>query len=387
MIVPFSHRKLNDFLNNEPKNISLFKVNMPTVDRLHDILHSGFIGQGKYVNEFETKFAEKFSINKNNILSVNSCTSAIQLALDLCDLKKGDKIATTPYTCLATNSDILRRDLDLIWYDIDKKTGLANYEEIKKILTPEVKIVIITHLSGTITRDFDLIIEECHKRDIVVIEDAAQSLGSKYNGNYIHPLSDYVCFSFQAIKHLTTIDGGMLYSNDSDKICRGKKLRWFGFDRELSSDFRCKQNINELGRKIHMTDLNAYIGIESLKIIDSIINKHKNNAKIYESLLKDIKEIEICHGAKSDSSFWVYPILVKNNRNELKDFLEEKHIHTSLIQNRLDDKTCFKKYHKNLLNLEYFINKILHIPCGWWISETDIEFIVDNIRLFFDNKK
>ncbi len=356
-----------------PKNISV-----------DEILHSGFIGQGQYVDDFEIKFANHFNLEIDKVVSVNSCTSAIQLALELENISQGDDIVTTPYTCLATNTDIIRRGANIVWYDVDKITGLSRLENIEKVITRNTKVIIITHISGAITEDLEKILAFCHQKGIKVIEDAAQSLGAKLNNEYININSDYIAFSFQAIKHLTTIDGGILYCGDYEKANEGKLLRWFGFDRVISSDFRCAQDVKRLGMKIHMTDINAFIGIESLKTVDDIINAHIKNAKLYEQLLPIVDGITISHKIKSGSSFWVYPILVEKNRDGLKKYLEENGVYSSLVQNRLDGMTCFKSAFKLLPNLSYFMRRILHIPCGWWVSEEEVSYIVGIVREYID---
>jgi len=184
--------------------IPLFKVNMPENITIDDLLHSGFIGQGKYVDNFEKKFAETFKLNCKKVVSLNSCTSAIQMALKLIGIDYGDEVVTTPYTMIATNIHIDKGKI--VWYDVDKNTGLVTLENIKKVITNKTKVVILVHISGTITPELDKIIEYCHDKEIFVIEDAAQSLGATFNNNYIFHDSDFVAFSFQATKHLTTID-------------------------------------------------------------------------------------------------------------------------------------------------------------------------------------
>ncbi len=366
------------------KMIPLFKVNMPKDISVDNLLHSGFIGQGKYVDLFEKKFANHFNMNFNNVLTTDSCTNAIKLALVLAGVESGDDVVTSPYTCLATNSEIMRLNANIIWYDINKYTGAADVESIKRSIRSKTKALIIAHLSGMITNDLEDIIDFCHSNDIKIIEDSAQSLGAKYKDNYFCDKTDYICFSFQAIKQLTTIDGGMLYCKDCDDIKRGKLLRWFGFDRTLSTDFRCSQDVKEVGMKIHMTDIPAYIGIKSLETIDEVIKRHKENAILYEKLLKRVEEISICHFVKSGSYFWVYPIMANKDRDELKKFLQDNGIGSSLVQNRLDNKTCFKGYKNDLPNLDYFIERILYIPCGWWVSKNDIYHIVEKIREYYN---
>lgn len=360
----------------------MFKVNIPKGLSIDNLLHSGFIGQGKYVDIFEKKFAEHFELDSDKVISVNSCTSAIQLGLELEGISIDDDIVTPAYTCLATNSDILRRGANIIWYDVNKITGLSKLNDIKKVITPNTKIVIIAHLSGTITDDLEKILDFCHLNNIKVIEDSAQSLGAKFNDRYVNSKFDYVAFSFQAIKHLTTIDGGILYCNDSSMAKEAKLLRWFGFDRKSSSDFRCTQNVKKIGMKIHMTDIPAYIGIKSLDTIDEIIDKHIKNANIYYKEFERLDGIIPAHSINSGSSFWVFPIIVENDRDGLKKYLSDHNIHSSLVQNRLDKMTCFEKSLKLLPQLDYFMDRILHIPCGWWLKDKDIYNISKIIKEF-----
>lgn len=359
--------------------IPLFKVKMPLLPELPTLLNSGFIGQGKYVDSFEEKFAEYFNFNKEFCIAVNSCTSAIQLALELIDINDGDECLTTAYTCIATNIHIERRGLILKWYDVDKVSGLATLQNIKNKITKKTKVVIIVNISGTITKEIEDIYNYCESNNIFLIEDCAQSFGAKYNENFRNTNFHFQCYSFQAIKHMTTIDGGMLCVNNNTLSDRARKLRWFGFDRRISNDFRCEQDISEYGFKIHMTDINAYIGIESLKTVSDVINTHKKNSDIYIKYLKNIN-ISLAHIDK-DSSYWTFPIHIKN-RVKFIEYMKQEGIQTSLVQNRQDNMKCFKKSHADLPNLDIFMETIVHIPCGWWLSENDVMFICDKIKNF-----
>jgi len=358
--------------------IPLFKVNIPQGLSLDHILHSGFIGQGKLVDEFEEKFASKYGMPSGTVVSLNSCTSAIGLALKLIGLKKEDEVATTPYTSIATNVSL--GEAKLVWYDVDRITGLATLDNLKKVITDKTRVVILVHLFGTKTKDLDSILDYCQKRYIRVIEDAAQALGSAVNKQYLNKNSDFVAFSFQAIKHLTTIDGGMLYCRKNEDAQRGKLLRWFGFDRTKDFSSRCLcQDVKELGAKIHMTDINAYIGIKSLETIDAIISAHRFNAGIYEEALRNDKSCVSCHLAESGSSFWVYPVLVQN-RDKFIEYLNDNGVQTSIVHPRLDKLSCFRKSSVTLPNLNFLMENITCLPCGWWVREKDIEYILGVIK-------
>jgi perosamine synthetase len=364
--------------------IPLFKVNIAQGLSVDHLLHCGFIGQGKYVDEFEEKFASKFDIPSNKVVSLNSCTSAIGLALKLIGVKKGDEVATTPYTSIATNVSL--GDANLVWYDVDETTGLATLENIKKVIRDKTKVLIIVHLFGTKTKDLSLILDYCQQKGIRVIEDAAQALGSTIKNQYISQYSDYVAFSFQAIKHLTTIDGGMLFCRDSQDVQRGKLLRWFGFDRTKDFDSRCLgQDVQELGTKIHMTDINAYIGINGLEAIDEIIYIHRRNAAMYEKALKNMRLCRPSHLIESGSSFWTYPILIEHDRDGFIEYLKKEGVQASVVHPRLDKLSCFKESLVPLPNMDALMERIVCIPCGWWLQNEDTEHVISLIKYWEDN--
>lgn len=359
--------------------IPLFKVYMPEGLSVDHILHSGFIGQGKYVDEFEERFARKYDLPTCGVVSLNSCTSAIHLALMLIGINKADEVVTTPYTSIATNVSL--GEAKLVWYDVDPTTGLATLDSIKKVVTEKTKVVILVHLFGTKTKDLDSILYYCHKKGIRVIEDAAQALGCAVNNSYTNKNSDYIAYSFQAIKHMTTIDGGMLYCRNVKDAARGRLLCWFGYDRTIGFDSRyVGQDVKELGKKIHMTDVNAYIGIKSLETIDDVINAHRHNASLYETALKNSAYCKPCHLVKSGSSFWVYPILMEKDRDRFIEYCKENGVQVSIVHGRLDILTCFKDSRVALPNLDSLMQRIVCLPCGWWLKKQDIEYVINLLK-------
>ena len=130
--------------------------------------------------------------------------------------------------------------------------------------------------------------------DIPIIQDAAHSIGTTYKGKQLAEFSDYVMYSFQAIKHLTTGDGGLLFCPNEEFYEKAKLLRWYGIDRENNSkDFRCEADVEEWGFKFHMNDVNASIGMANLKDIDKIIDRHKDNGRYYNENLKDVPGVTL----------------------------------------------------------------------------------------------
>ena len=219
--------------------IPLFKVHMPesVMDPLKAVLMSGYIGQGTKVDEFEKALVPW--IGHPNILSLNSGTSALYLALKLAGVGYEDEVISTPMTCMASNTPIMDHKAKIVWADIDPWTGNIDPVDVERKITARTKAVMAVHWGGY-PCEIDELLRVTKKYGIPLIEDAAHAFGAVYRGRKIGALSQFTCFSFQAIKHLTTVDGGALVASTNEGYRRGKLLRWYGIDRETPKrDLRC----------------------------------------------------------------------------------------------------------------------------------------------------
>ena len=395
------------------KNIPLFKVKMsPTAkDKVGEVLDSGFIGQGTIVDQFENLLKPIFK-NKYTV-TTNSATSAEHLALHL--LKKptnidkiyhgaavvnhrwpgiqdGDEVLATPLTCTATNFPILANNMKIKWVDVDKRTLNMDLDDLARKITAKTKAIFIVHWGGYPV-DLDRLKEIQNKayKDFgfkpAVIEDCAHAFGSKFNGNPIGSHGNICTFSFQAIKHMTTADGGALVLPHEELYRRAKLLRWYGIDRESDNkDFRCESDIPEWGFKFHMNDVNAAIGIENLKIVDKeVIKIHKENAAYYDEELGHIDRtfkslISLPNrDPRMESSFWIYSILV-DRKDDFMKHMKECGIAVSQVHERNDIHTCVKEFKTQLPSLDWVKDRLVNIPVGWWVTKEDREYIVECIK-------
>ena len=388
-------------------NIPLFKVFMSdsVTEKVSEVLKSGFIGQGPVVENFEENLKQYFRHDK--LVSLNSATSAEHLALHL--LKKpnkfllgidgygqyestwpgiedGDEVLTTPLTCTATNWPILANNFNIKWVDVNPKTLNMDLDDLARKITPKTKVIFIVHWGGY-PIDLDKLKQiqnqsyRLYGFKPAIIEDCAHAMGSKYKNKYIGTHGNICTFSLQAIKHITSGDGGLLFLPHDDLYKRAKLLRWYGIDRDGNrKDFRCESDISEWGFKFHMNDINASIGNENFKHVDEITGKHKDNAKFFDKELKNVDGIELLERNKDmESSFWIYSILVED-RDNFQRYMSEKGIATSQVHERNDIHSCVREYKSILPNLDSTIKKVSSIPVGWWVSKEDREYIVDCIK-------
>lgn len=355
--------------------VSLFKVAMSThaSKMVGDVLSSGMIGEGPKVKEFQKKMCDRFK--NDQLVMLNSCTSAITLALRLCDIKPGDEVISTPFTMIATNCAIANFGAKIVWADLEKDSLNASISDIKLKITKKTKAIVVTYVAGVPMDLKDL------ATDTPVIVDAAHAIDSYYYKRHVANWGEYVCFSLQAIKQLTTGDGGILAIDDPDQYKRAEKLKWFGMSREVPNDmtrleWQMVQDINEYGYKFHMNDIAATIGLSNLDCLDELLNINYSNSQYYIQNLPDKLLFNV--PTTSDPSWWVFPIRVKN-RQKMMNVLQNNEIECSPMWKRNDKYLMFKDSQTNLPNMDKLENEVLFIPVGWWVTEENREKIVKTI--------
>jgi dTDP-4-amino-4,6-dideoxygalactose transaminase len=387
--------------------IDLFKVFMaPTAaEEVGKVLNSGYIGQGPKVEEFENELKDYF--DHDYVSTLNSGTSGLHLALHLLKkpaknvnvyhgavaveshwpgLEPGDEVLATPMTCTASNWPILANGLKIKWVDIDPTTLNVDLDDLERKITPKTKVIMLVHWGGY-PNDLDRL-KEIQTNALfrfgfkpAIIEDGAHSFGSKYKNKLIGTHGNLTMFSLQAIKHLTSVDGGLLLSPHNELHRRTKLMRWYGIDRDGDrKDFRCEADVEEWGFKFHMNDVCATVGLENLKHVDDIVRKHKSNASFYDNNLTDISGVKLLDRKEGhDSAFWIYSLLVEN-RDGFYRHMNDCGVAVSQVHERNDKHTCVRDYRTALPSLDKTIGKIVSIPVGWWVSDENREYIVDCIK-------
>ena len=222
---------------------------------LEEIIYSGYVATGQPVYDFEDKF--KAYIGNPNIISVHSGTDALHLAYILAGIKAGDEVISTPMTAEPTNTTIAMVGAKVVWGDVDPQNGLLDPNSVRSLITEKTKAIVLVHYAGMVC-DMDEFYKISKEFNIPIIEDVAHAMGSKYNGKIVGNYSDYTIYSLQAIKHMTTVDGGFLAMKDGLQLERAKRLRWFGLSKDKS---RLENDITEVGYKYAMNNVNATIGL------------------------------------------------------------------------------------------------------------------------------
>lgn len=358
--------------------IPLFKVfTAPNVgERVQKVFNSGFIAQGKEVDDFEENL--KSFLDCRDIAVMNSATSALTVAYKLSGIDRDDEVIVTPLTCMATNEPLDIIGAKLVWADIDPSTGNIDPEDVKRKITKKTKLISAVHWAGQ-PFEIDEINRIASENEIKVVEDAAHAIGSEYKSVKIGNHSDYVAFSFQAIKHLTTGDGGALVCKNQEDDARSKKLRWFGLDRNYPGS-KWTQDITESGFKFNMNNINAAIGNHNLPFLQSLLDKHLENSLFYDNNITNKKITKLSRNNYSKSSCWIYTLKVED-REHFKQHMRLNGVETDPVHVRNDKYSVFKKFYSDdLVGCNEFCSKHINIPVGWWLSEEQRNKIVDLVN-------
>ncbi len=330
-----------------------------------NVLKTRWWGQSEKVNEFESKFGKAF--NYKYCLSVNSGTAALELAYKLIGIKNNDEVLTPILTCTATNIPLKRMGAKIKFVDIDKNNLTIDYHDLKKKISKKTKAIVVVTLGGIA---IDSRINKLSKKyKIPLVVDASQSLGVRES------FGDYIIYSFQAIKHFTTGDGGMLIVNKKEEYQRAKKLRWFGIDREqkIKNDWQAYRrremtiDIKEPGYKFHMNDISAVLGIVGLKYYKQTLVKRNKVADYFNKNLKNC--VKVSGGAN-----WLYGVII-NNRDEVSEKLLKKGIEVNMVHLRNDIYSIFGGKRQNLPNMNWIEERYIYLPIHSKLKSQDLKKI------------
>lgn len=355
-------------------------VSKQSIDYVNKSLETTFISAGKKADMFEEKLAEKLSMSKP--VTVNSGTSALHLALVCANITYGDEVILPSQTFIASGLAITHQGATPVFADIDYMTGNIDPVSIRSKITNKTKAIMIVHWAGY-PCDMDEIQQIADEYNLVVIEDAAHAVGASYKGRPIGTISDYTCFSFQAIKHLTCGDGGAVCSLTEESEKRLKKLRWFNIDRDDDTpDILGERvyNSNEIGYKYHMNDISASVGLGNLEVLDVKLKRYLEVANIYNNELKDLDGIKnFDYKDDRQSAYWLYGFHVER-RVDFINKLKSNNIPSSVIHLGIDKNDLFGGKDMSLINQRKFDDTQINIPIHDGLSDEEVDKIVNVIK-------
>ncbi len=358
--------------------IPIIKVRMPPREQLmpalERVLYSGMIGEGEEVYGFEHEFAEQFGLP--NALAMSSGTGALHIAFLACGVGPKDEVITTAMTAEPTNTTILQIGARPVFADVDSDTGNLDPVAVERAITPATKAICVVHYAGY-PADVQALRAIADRHGIALIEDCAHALGARINSVAVGTVGDAAIFSFQAIKHMTSIDGGVLTLRDPAKLDLAKRLRWFGLRKGVP---RTEVDITIPGFKYNMNNVTAVIGRQQLPTIAEAIARHLDNGRYFDRVFAQMAGVAPAHVITgSEPSYWLYTLLC-DHATVVEAALVAQGIAASKLHRPNHFHSVFAPYADPMPGLDQFYDRLLHLPCGWWVGDEDRDRIAAIVK-------
>ena len=368
-------------------NVSEPKLSNKAKDYVLDCLKTEWISSsGSYLETFERKWAKY--CNKKYAVSVTSGTAALIVALKALNLKPGDEVIMPSFTIISCALAIIEAGGKPILADCDLDTWCIKTDEIKKKISSRTKAILVVHMFGHPV-NIDEIKEIIKNKKIDIIEDAAESHGSKFKNKVVGSFGKISCFSFYVNKLITTGEGGMALTNDKGLYNKMKNLRNLAFNK------RRRFSHNEIGYNYRMTNIQAAIGLSQLEKITEHIEIKRKNTLLYNKILTsyDLPISLPLEKKWAKNTFWMYGIVLKNKKitaKMLSKKLFENNIETRPLFLGMHEQPIFKKMKlfkkENYPNTEYISKYGLYLPSGLRLNKSKIEFICRTLKRILSEK-
>ncbi|MEW6407100.1 MAG: aminotransferase class I/II-fold pyridoxal phosphate-dependent enzyme [Patescibacteria group bacterium] len=378
--------------NGDPIRADELPFNRPSIgkeeeEEVLDTLRSGWLTTGPKVNTLEEMF--KRYIGVKHAVCVSSCTAALHLSLAVLDIKDGDEVITSPITWPATANVIVHVGATPVFADVNRRTLNIDPQEIESKITKKTKAIIPVHVAGQ-PCEMDKINQIAKKYNLHVIEDAAHAIGAFYNSQQIGTISDFTCFSFYPIKNITTIEGGLVVTNNNEWA---KKLRIYslhGVTNDAWNRYATKsKGIHEVvypGFKYNMSDIQASLGIHQLKKLKTFIKQRKEIIEQYNNSFSQIEEIifpQPIHNIQHANHLYIIILDIdklKIDRDRFIEALKSENIGVGVHFRSLH----MQPYYRNRFSFKddyfpsakYLSDRILSLPLYPAMNQRDVDTVI-----------
>jgi perosamine synthetase len=348
----------------------------PLIEREEISAVNEYMSSGGWLTEFQKTAAFAQMIGeyvgaKHSFILANG-TVTLTTALWACGLKPGDEVLVPDYTMVASANAAILMGCKVKFVDIDRENLCMDLNLMEKAIGPSTKAVMLVTINGRYPKDMLGFVNACKRRGLWLVEDAAQSLGSRIDGKHIGTFGHIGSFSFSMPKIITTGQGGALVTDDEDLAAKIKKLRDFGREKPGADHYLTQ------GWNFKYTDLQAVIGIEQMKKLPQRVTRKKEIGKLYERELSGVKGLEFIPTNYENTSPWFYDILV-GDRAGLKDFLKSRGIGTREFYPALHAEPVFD-YPGSFPVAEEVARKGLWLPSAVQLSDEQVRYVCSNVK-------
>ncbi len=376
------------------KEFLVFGAPLISEDEIAEVvatLRSGWIGSGPRVKQFERRFEEYVGVR--HAVAVNSCTSALHLALHVLGVGPGDEVITTPYTWCASANVIVHRGARPVFVDVERATGNLDPALIEPAVTERTRAILPVHLCGRAC-DMDAIMEIAQRRGLKVIEDAAHALEATWKGRRAGSIGDCGAFSFYATKNVTTAEGGMVVTADAALAERLRTLSLSGTSadawKRFQADGPALVQVVEAGYKYNMTDIQAALGLKQLEKVERYLESRERLWRFYDEALAGLPLIRPAPAAAGcRHARHLYSLLVDTERTRLtrdavREELKKRRIGTGVHYVALHLHPFYQRQYGyragQFPNAEHLSERTFSVPLSPRVTEADARDVVEALR-------
>lgn len=358
------------------------KMGKKEIEYVMDALKSGWISsQGSYVKKFEDEFS-KYCGAKYGV-ATSSGTTSLHLALATLGITRSEEVIIPSFTMIATANAVTYTGASNVLVDSEPNHWNIDTTKIGEKITKKTKAIIAVHTYGHPV-DMKPILDLARDHDLFVIEDAAEAHGAEYNGKIVGGIGDIGCFSFYANKIITTGEGGMLITNNEQLAEKAKILRAHAFSNDMHFWHR------QIGFNYRMSNLQAAVGVAQMEKINEYVEVKRKNAKLYNSLLRDVRGLSLPPEAKwAKNVYWMYSVLVEDDfgisRDELMKRLENDAVETRTFFYPIHIQPIYTKRYSNerFPVADELSRKGINLPSGNNLTEAEIKYVTELIHSYY----
>ena len=368
-------------------------VNEPLLDGnekkyLAECIDTGWISsEGPFVERFEKNFASR--IGRKHGIAVTNGTAALDAAIEAIEIKSGDEVILPAFTIISCVLQIVRSGAKPVLIDSDPVTWNMDVNQIESKITKKTKAIMVVHIYG-LPVDMDPVIEICKKYGLKLIEDTAEQIGQSYKGKLCGSFGDISTMSFYPNKHITTGEGGMIFTDDDNLAEKCRKLRNMYFQED-------KRFVHEkLGWNLRMTNIQASLGVAQLERLDDFVLKKRWIGHKYNELLKELDGIQLPLPKTnySENIYWVYGVVlddtIKFSASEAIKLLTKHNVGSRPFFFPIHQQPVLKKLGL-FLDEKYPVAEKLYqrgfyIPSGLALNEKQLEEVASILKSIIKSK-
>jgi len=333
----------------------------------------GWLTEFKYTAEFESAVARY--VGSKHAVAVSNGTISLTCGLFALGIQGGDEVIVPDFTMIASATATILAGARPVLVDIDPSNLCLSLETVESAITPRTKAIMVVSLNGR-SPDMNAMVRFARNHNFVIVEDAAQSLGSRFHRKHLGTFGDIGSFSFSSPKVITTGQGGVLVTDEDDLHRKILLIKNFGRTKSGQDYYEV------LGFNFKFTDLQAVIGIEQMKKLPWRVERKKQMYKVYQDLLADVPEVSFVDTNPQDTSPWFIDILVEN-RDALMSFLAARGVETRPFYPPIHTQPPFAHTKGSFLQAERVSKMGLWLPSSSFLTDDDISRVCAEIKAFF----